>query len=303
MAKSRPAGLYSEDSAEALLWSQDRSLDSLPSDIAQCIKHGTASRPLLQQYLQWEEKKLFRCLLRVPGIRERLLGDSSFLTKLAIEVGMGVVTKLVAEYRKRPTKFMLELDLVFANVIMSLLADVMLIWIPAPRASVSIQKAYCHDGPSQQQFSLSRWLKGCPDNAFQVVPNGKPQYSVAQRSAAILNNGALLLIVGFVSSVLGVGLINLILAIRSLIGSHTQEISFSQGVVAISVAHGIYMATSGNIRYQVIAGIIEERGINKAFAHNHIITGSLIFVIRTINTYLGSAHWIVFIRYFRLQEA
>lgn len=81
---------------------------------------------------------------------------------------MGVVTKLVAEYRKRPTKFMLELDLVFANVIMSLLADVMLIWIPAPRASVSIQKAYCHDGPSQQQCSLSRWLKGCPDNAFQV---------------------------------------------------------------------------------------------------------------------------------------
>ena len=81
---------------------------------------------------------------------------------------MGTVTKLLAEQHKRPTKFMLELDFVFANLIMSLLADVMLIWIPAPRAVFTAQTQDSKDRGTSWQHTLRQWLRECPDNAFQV---------------------------------------------------------------------------------------------------------------------------------------
>lgn len=39
------------------------------------------------------------------GFRERLLADPSFLTKMAIEVGIGICTKCTAEYTKRGNSF------------------------------------------------------------------------------------------------------------------------------------------------------------------------------------------------------
>ena len=101
-------------------------------------------------------------------MKERVLGDAAFLMKLGVEAGMGVITKLLAELHKRPVKFGGELDLVFANVVMSLLADVALIWIPAPQASLTPQ-ATSHQQEAVKKDSVSRWLAGCPDNAFQVM--------------------------------------------------------------------------------------------------------------------------------------
>ena len=140
-------------------------------------------------------------------------------------------------------------------------------------------------------------------NLIQVDQKGNQQYSMTQRWASLIINGILLLIIGFVSSILGVGVINVLVAVRSFFDSHVKGIELSQEVLGISVAHGIYMATSGNIRYQVLAGIIEERGINRMFACHVTLLRSVSFIIRTVNTYYGSEHWIVFIRYFGLQDA
>ena len=128
------------------------------------------------------------------------------------------------------------------------------------------------------------------------------QWSVAQRCASFVKSSIVLFIVGLVSSILGVGVINCLVAIKTLIGSHASEIALSQEVLAISVAHGVYMATSGNIRYQILAGIVEERGIDRIFAHRQSVLKALTFIIRSVNTYYGSAHWIVFIRLLGLQD-
>ena len=137
----------------------------------------------------------------------------------------------------------------------------------------------------------------------QVNQKGSQQYSIAQRWASIIINGILLFVVGFVSSLFGVGVINVLVAVRSFFDSHVEGIEMSQEVLGISVAHGVYMASSGNIRYQVLAGIVEERGVNILFAHNARLLRIVSSIIRTINTYYGSEHWIVFIRYFGLQDA
>ena len=144
------------------------------------------STELLQQYLDLEKNVILRFFLRfagkhlplpfstytrvralntsvpTPGMRERLLGDPGFPVKLSIEVGIGVTMKLLAEISKRGDNFNSELDLVFANVVMAIIADTMLVWLPAPRAATSSQKA------PNNQTAIGKWLKSCPDNAFQV---------------------------------------------------------------------------------------------------------------------------------------
>lgn len=70
--------------------------------------------------------------IRCRGFRERLMADPSFLLKVAIEVGIGVCTKTTAEYAKRGDSFSSQLDFVFANIAMALVADFMLVWLPAP---------------------------------------------------------------------------------------------------------------------------------------------------------------------------
>ena len=98
-----------------------------------------------------------------------MLGDPGFPVKLAIELGIGLTMKILAELNKRGDNFNQELDFVFANVVMALIADTMLVWLPAPRATLSTKAV------SVNQSALSKWLKSCPDNAFQV--GSKPPYN------------------------------------------------------------------------------------------------------------------------------
>jgi len=74
-----------------------------------------------------------------------------------------------------------------------------------------------------------------------------------------------------------------------------------QNVVAMSAAYSSYMAVSSNLRYQVIAGVIEERGIEAVFASNPALCNALSFIVRTSNTFLGSLMWVDYLRLIGLQ--
>lgn len=51
------------------------------------------------------------------------------------QCGIGIVTKSAAELNKRGDSFYNELDFVFANVVMAIIADYMLCYLPAPTIS------------------------------------------------------------------------------------------------------------------------------------------------------------------------
>ncbi len=55
-------------------------------------------------------------------------------------------------------------------------------------------------------------------------------------------------------------------------------------------------------RYQLVAGIIEERGIEEYIADRRICN-VLSFIVRTSNTFVGSLLWLDFIRFFGLQSS
>ena len=111
-------------------------------------------------------------------MRERLLGDPQFPAKVAIELGIGLTMKLTAEWNKRGKQFKQQLDLVTANVIMALIADFMLVWLPAPRAQLSTTAA-----STKAPSALAQFFKNCPDNAFQVGEASSAFASLLQHPA------------------------------------------------------------------------------------------------------------------------
>ena len=108
---------------------------------------------------------LWTLQLHTAGFRERLMADPTFFTKVGIECGIGLCTKTSAEYQKRRGHFAQELDFVTANVIMAIIADFMLVWLPAPTMSFA-SAAQC----KTPRNALTRFFSCCPDNAFQKVP-------------------------------------------------------------------------------------------------------------------------------------
>ena len=71
-----------------------RSLESLPKDLAAAIEAGRVPGSIVSRYLDLEKSAVFRWLLQFGGFKERLLADDLFLTKVAIECGVGIFTKV-----------------------------------------------------------------------------------------------------------------------------------------------------------------------------------------------------------------
>ena len=69
-----------------------------------------------------------------------------------------------AEATKRGPDFVSQLDFVLANILMALLADLALVYLPAPTI------AYGSDGVSAAQGAeanaVQRFLQSCPENRF-----------------------------------------------------------------------------------------------------------------------------------------
>lgn len=274
-----------------------KALAALPADLAAAAAAGRLPAEILERFTEMARSPLLAWLLTFPGFRERLLADPGFMFKVGIELGIGICTKTTAEYAKRGEDFSSQLDFVAANIMMALIADFMLVWLPAPTYSAAGKAAAA--APS----ALGRLFAGCPDNAFQRVQPGAAPFTAAQRAGAVVRNGAKLFGVGCAASLLGVGVTNALVAARALLDPAFVPLNDAQDVLSMSAAYGAYMATSSNLRYQVLAGVIEERGIEVWFRSSPATCAALSLVVRTANTFLGSLLWVDFIRLLGFQKA
>ncbi|CAL5352421.1 unnamed protein product [Camellia sinensis] len=271
-----------------------RSLDSIPKDLAAAIESGKIPGSIVLRYFELEKSPLFRWLLQFGGFKERLLADDLFFAKVAMECGVGIFTKTAAEYERRREKFFKELEFVCADVVMAIIADFMLVYLPAPTVSLRPPVAV-------NAGSIAKFFYNCPDNAFQVALAGT-SYTFLQRIGAIVRNGAKLFVVGTASSLIGTVVTNALMAARKFVDkSFTDEVE-NVPVLATSVAYGVYMAVSSNLRYQVVAGVIEQR-ILEPLVHQHkLILSALCFAVRTGNTFLGSLLWVDYARWTGVQK-
>ncbi|KAK0574184.1 hypothetical protein LWI29_019473 [Acer saccharum] len=271
-----------------------KSLDNLPKDLAAAINVGRIPKSVVKRYLEMEKSPIFRWLLNFGGFRERLLADDLFLTKVAIECGVGIFTKTAAELERRREKFTKELDFVFADVVMAIIADFMLVWLPAPTVSLRPPLAV-------SAGSVAKFFYGCPDNAFQVALTGT-SYSFLQRIGAIIRNGAKLFAVGTGASLIGTGITNALIRARKALDKSFAGEAEDVPIISTSVAYGVYMAVSSNLRYQVLAGVIEQRILEPLLHQHKLILSAICFVVRTGNTFLGSLMWVDYARWTGIQK-
>ncbi|XP_059315285.1 protein RETICULATA-RELATED 4, chloroplastic-like [Lycium ferocissimum] len=169
-----------------------RSLESLPKDLQAAIEDGRIPGSIVLRYFELEKSPLLAWLLRFGGFKERLLADDLFLAKLGMECGVGIFTKTAAEYERRRENFFNELEIVAADVVMAVIADFMLVYLPAPTVSLRPRMAV-------DAGRIAKFFHLCPDNAFQMALPGT-SYSLLQRIGAIVRNGTKLFAVGTASS-------------------------------------------------------------------------------------------------------
>nr|GME09575.1 protein RETICULATA-RELATED 4, chloroplastic-like [Ipomoea batatas] len=242
--------------------------------MAAAIEAGKIPGMIVHRYFELEKSLILRWLLRFGGFRERLLGDDLFLAKLGMECGV--------ELQKRGEKFSKELDFVCADVIMALVADFMLVWLPAPTVSLRPPLAITAAGGP-----LTTFFYNCPDNAFQIALAGT-SYTFLQRLGALLRNGAKLFAIGTGASVTGTVITNSLIRLRKAIDKSFAREAEDIPILATGAAYGVYMSLSSNLRYQTLAGIIEQRLLEPLLHNQKILLSALCFAFRTGNTFLGS---------------
>ncbi|XP_057500212.1 protein RETICULATA-RELATED 4, chloroplastic-like [Actinidia eriantha] len=272
-----------------------RSLDSLPKDLAAAIEAGRIPGSIVVKYLELEKSPLFRWLLQFGGFRERLLADDLFLFKVFMECGVGIFTKTAAEYERRRENFFNELEVVFADVVMAIIADFMLVYLPAPTVSLRPPIAV-------NAGSIAKFFHGCPDNAFQVSMAGA-SFSFLQRIGAIVRNGTKLFAVGTTSSLVGTLVTNALINAKKAVDKSSADEIENVPVLATSVGYGVYMAISSNLRYQVLAGVIEQRLLEPLLHQHKLVLSAMCFAVRTGNTFLGSLLWVDYARWIGIQKA
>ncbi|KAK2379704.1 protein RETICULATA-RELATED 4, chloroplastic [Trifolium repens] len=248
-------------------------LEYLPADLAEAVKAGRVPGSIVKRFFELENQVCF-------GV--------------AMECGVGIFTKTAAELEKRKENFTKELDFVCADVVMAIVADFMLVWLPAP--TVSLRPPL-----SVSAGVIAKFFFGCPENAFQVALAGT-SFSLIQRIGAIVRNGAKLFAVGTGASLIGTGVTNALINARKVVDKSFADEAEEVPVLSTSVAYGVYMAVSSNLRYQILAGIIEQRILDPLLHRNKLLLSAVCFAVRTGNTFLGSLLWVDYARWVGVQK-
>ncbi|KAL5704282.1 Protein RETICULATA-RELATED 4 [Ranunculus cassubicifolius] len=176
---------------------------------------------------------------------------------------------------------------------MAIVADFMLVWLPAPTVALRPPLSL-GAGP------IAKFFFNCPDNAFQIALGGT-SYSLIQRLGAIARNGAKLFAVGTSASLVGTAVTNALIKARTAVDKSFEGDAEQIPVVQTSVAYGVYMAISSNLRYQILAGVVEQRVLEPLLHQHKILLSALCFAVRTGNTYLGSLLWVDYARWVGIQ--
>ncbi|GMI89068.1 hypothetical protein HRI_002576100 [Hibiscus trionum] len=289
------AGDKNRKEAMIVLAEAGRSTESLPKDLAAAIQAGRIPGSVIERFLGLEKSGFMRWLMQFGGFKERLLADDLFLAKVAMECGVGIFTKTAAEYERRRENFFNELEIVFADVVMAVIADFMLVYLPAPTVSLRPPLAV-------SAGAISKFFYSCPDNAFQIALPGT-SYSLLQRVGAVMRNGAKLFAVGTTSSLVGTAVTNAFINARKVVDNSAAVEVENVPILSTSVAYGVYMAVSSNLRYQLLAGVIEQRILEPLLHQHKLMLSATCFAVRTGNTFLGSLLWVDYARLVGIQKA
>ncbi|CAM8972861.1 unnamed protein product [Rhodiola kirilowii] len=299
---ARPCNRNCFDRAEIarVMNAAGRRREALPQDLQEGLDLGLVSPEVLQNFFDLEQYPLLAELAkRFQGFRERLLADPKFLNRLAIEEAISISTTLLAQYQKRKENFFEELDYVITDSVRGIIVDFFTVWLPAPTLSFL---SYANESDAADGLdALKGFLGSIPDNAFQKNLAGN-DWNLNHRLASVLVGGLKLSGVGFISSIGAVASSNLLYAARRFLNptAISEQQTKRSPILKTAVVYASFLGISANLRYQIIAGVVEHR-LSDQFASQPLLVNLISFVARTINSYWGTQQWIDLARLTKLQ--
>ncbi|KAL8535373.1 hypothetical protein ACS0TY_011136 [Phlomoides rotata] len=304
---ARPCSRNCFDRAEIarVMNAAGRRREALPQDLQNGLDLGLVSPEVLQNFFDLEQYPMMSELShRFQGLRERVLADPKFVHRLAIEEAISITTTLLAQYERRKEKFMEEVDYVVTDTLRGVVVDFFTVWLPAPTLSfLPVVDDAINPLPDSLE-AVKGLLGSIPDNAFQKQLVGK-EWNLNHRIASVLVGGFKLAGVGFISSIGAVASSNLLYAARKLLNptqlaAGSDQPNKRSPIFKTALVYATFLGTSANLRYQVIAGIVEHR-ISDQFNDQPLLVNMISFVSRTINSYWGTQQWIDLARFTGLQ--
>ncbi|KAI3993575.1 hypothetical protein MKX01_002588 [Papaver californicum] len=301
---ARPCSRNCFDRAEIarVMNAAGRRRDALPQDIQTGLDRGLIAPEVLQNFFDLEQYPVISELThRFQGFRERLLADPKFLNRLAIEESISITTTLIAQYERRKENFFEEIDYVITDTIRGAVVDFFTVWLPAP--TLTFLPDASDMAVPESMDALQGILGSIPDNAFQKNIAGR-EWQLNNRVASVIVGGLKLAGVGFISSIGAVASSNILNAVRRLLNPalSVEETSRRSPLLKTAVVYGSFLGTSANIRYQIIAGLVEHRIGEYLQSSQPVLVNVLSFVVRTLNAYWGTQQWIDLARSSGLQK-
>lgn len=285
-----------DTSLSTVLSKHKASISDFPPDVLAAYRADLIPLSAMSNYLVARANPLSRILLPIGPMRDRFLADRLFLLKILIEEGIGLFGKLSAEYQQRRSNFWKESEFVATNVIIALLADFALVFLPAPSLSLSGPSAKISSGFSSW---LSRLSTDLPSNIFQT---DRP-FTVAQRASGYAFKATQLFAVGFLCCFTGVMFTNALISIRERVDSKYVSKNGKQRPLTMSALYAVFLAVSSGTRYQLVNGV-ENYVFRRLFTRSPaFVEQCATFALRYANTFWGSQQWVMFARFTNVQKS
>lgn len=185
------------------------------------------------------------CMVQVSrGVVGRLMADPAFAQKMVIEQAIAISSSLFWEFRQRGENFTKELDLALINTVSVAASTAALVWLIAPTRSYG----------AVHKFPWQNMLSSMPNNLFDASTPHR-RFSYGNRAASLAVKSAELCAVGSIAGAAMSGLSQLAVGLR-----RKQNPDFTPSVPIPDLRQstagmGLYMALSGNLRYQAVSGI------------------------------------------------
>lgn len=231
----------------------------------------------------WVPTTIFAGLLR--GVRGRLEADPFFGHKLLVECGLDALIILGVNWEARRERFLPEIEFTLCQLAISLLSDFALVYLLAPSTRRSIA----------QKSTFRAALAGFPSHVFQFTPLGMAPFTLRARAATLLLKGLQYGGVGFCMGMLGAASVQALVFIRERLDGSFEPPATVQSVSGTGAAWGSFMATSSNVRYNLV------NGLEDALYRKSVGAGKLGSVaLRLLNNYAGAAQWVALTDYLDL---
>ncbi|KAK4536085.1 hypothetical protein CDCA_CDCA07G2110 [Cyanidium caldarium] len=273
----------------AVLRRESRPLSSLPRDVRIAVEAGTVTAAELARVFVVERIFIIGALARAfPALRNRLVANPRFLTIMAVELVLGVVSKTAAEVRQRGSQFWKEFDFYLSDIALEVVGDFALVWLLSPSLTLA-PTLLANRAAVSPGTRLSGVLAALPKFALQEGAS----FTAMQRAGNLALKGAQFGLIGFAASMLGHSLTKTLVKLRQTLNPNEPPPAVQLApTLTNSLVWGSFMACSSNVRYQLV-NALEARLFEPLLRSiNPLWMAIASFFLRFGNTYVGGMHWI-----------